>query len=274
MLTKLLSLTNLSVVNFKVIFSTFAVLFILSAFNAPQSMAQTASDTDVYYPELQVTPSASQRLLMEAKSEKKRRSGWFSNQSAIQVSALSTFISGMYLSSNKPDYSGQNLGNTEFTNKNKAAEDAAKMGMLVGAAWLGFTTYMHFKYTPYQSGYRGVHKLTTDTQKNKLIKERLAEEKITGAAEIGKRMTYLSMFTNLFATAYMADNSQDEATIVAGVGALLSFAPLFVRTHWEQVNEKHKIYKKKIYGPIAQTILLKDPGSKAFVPGLGASFTF
>jgi hypothetical protein len=194
------------------------------------------------YPELQVTPLASQRLDMEAQKESSL--AWTTHL-PIQVSALSTIAAGaMMLGENKDQMSGDHKDQANY---------AALTGLAVGAGWLGVTTYMASNYRPYATGQQEVAALAPGKGKDKeaLVRERMAEEAIDRAASVGRRLTWLSVATNLAANGYIIGSSDNNGTkAVAGLAALTAFAPVLFSYRWNHVAAQHELYKKRIYAPI------------------------
>lgn len=235
-------------------------------FSSQISLAQGQGD-ELLYPELEVTPRASKRLLIEAQKERNEKSDWFAHTLAIQSSALTTLVSGIYLSNNKPV-------DSQDPNKEKSAGDAANLGMLTGAVWLGFTTYLHFTYNPYQDGYAEVRKIKSSNKREELTKERLAEEKIVHAGSFGRKLSWFSALTQFPISAYMAAKGSNEAAALGAVSALVALVPLFIDTHWETIHKTHIEYKKKIYGPVAFGGLVPTPHQKDWVPGINYRLTF
>ena len=133
---------------------------------------------------------------------------------------------------------------------------------------------MSFNYKPYRSANKDLKRFPNKTRSQKLTRERMAEEHMKKASVIGKRLVWTSFATNLVASTYLAASSEDEATIVSILSALASAAPLFVKYNWEEVYDAHNDYKKRIYGPVSSTGILKSPSDDKPVLGLITSFTF
>lgn len=208
------------------------------------------AELKIEYPELQVTPRASERLRLEAESEVDQR---WKNQLAVQLSSALTLSSGVYLSKNLPRKIGD---------KTDEAQRASTVGVGVGAFWLAATTVFALTYQPYSAGFEKIKSLPNQSKRETLIRERLAEEEIRSAAKFGRWLTYLSTLTNFAASAYMITQAKAGPQIWATISALGAITPLFIHTHWQEVDCQHQEYKKKIYSPIASTgILLAQDGS-------------
>lgn len=239
---------------------------LLAAFFVAVLMSINAlAETAITYPELQVTPRASERIGMEAKNEKSSR---LSQHLPVQISSLMTLVAGLYSQSNKPD-------------EDKVAPDDAKWArntaIGIGAAWLIGTYYMSDNYTPYTKAQIAIQALPSKTPQETLTRERIAEENIGAAAKVGDRIMWASAFTNFAASAYLASKSGKEASVLAGISGLLAFSPLVFRYNWQTVNQYHQEYKKKIYGPIAMPGLFESHSTHAqneYVPGINWLFSF
>lgn len=236
----------------------FRLLLVLGFF-----MSHAVRAEELMYPELQVSPKASDRLKMEADDEPSAK---WTRHLPVQTSALATVIAGVVGGSDDPD---------KATDKQKDQNNwASRVGIGVGAAWLATTVALSMHYSPYQSGYKEISGLPVKSKQEQLVKERLAEEKISDAARLGKRLTWISIVTNLGASAFIASSSGNNGQIMGGVAAALSFAPLVFPYRWQTVDCYHKDYKKKIYGPVASASLLNVAGTKDFVPGFTLGMQF
>ena len=214
---------------------------------------------DYEYPELMVTPRASERLQMEANKENQNR--WLVHL-PIQTSAAATLVAGLIQSS------GHDPG--------KDSGDQSKMaGITVGAGWLVTSTLLAAFYSPYSSNVQETG-VSGKSPREQLIKERLAEEHLDSVARLSCRLTYLSVLTNLGASVYMAANATSGSTAFTAdlVAAAVSFAPVIFMSRWQAVTHEQHEYKKKIYAPIAANTLVVDQMGKTVAPGLSLSFAF
>ncbi len=224
------------------------------------SFNPTVAKTSFDYPELMVSPKASERLHLEAIKEK----GYDAFlHLPVQISALTTFTTGIL----------------QFGNVDQADdpdERSPLIGTIIGGGWLALSFALGNYYKPYYRGYRDIAKMPTKTKHQRLMKERLAEESIERAASVGRRITWLSVLSNLGASAYMlttvkSDTSAQEAGYLASAA---SFAPLLFQYHWVKVACEQENYKKKIYAPIAFNPMVYDNNANKIVPGASLSFTF
>ncbi len=225
----------------------------------------TEKSSAFVYPELQVSPRASERIAMESKTEAKTRR---TQLLPMQVSALATLLAGV--SSPKP------------TDVDKQDRDDVKhsreVAIGVGLAWLGFSVYFNEEYTPYTKANSLLKTMPDKTPQEELVRERIAEENIEAASGLGKKMMWASVVTNLAASAYLGNNTANEGQIYAAAAGLLAFAPIVFRDRWQIVNDYHQEYKKKIYGPITlptvMTPLSSQAKSDAPIPGVLWQLTF
>jgi len=213
------------------------------------------------YPELEVTPKASERLKSEA--EKERYNRWLLNW-PVQLSALGTLSAGLMAQGNP-------IGDSE---SDKDANDwASKTAIGVGGGWLVVTIWAAAAYRPYLQGYREIAKLPKESTRDQLAVERISEEALARPAKFARPMRWLSVLTNLGASGYIIATSKLEARIVGWVSAVLALNPLFFEPHWQYVNDQHQIYKKKIYGPVSTLQLIPDHRG-GLVPGVGLAYSF
>jgi len=232
-----------------------AVLFPICAF---------AEKGDLRYPELRVTPLASERLNIEVKKESESR---FRGYELYLASALVTSLSGIY-------------GLTDKSKNNSDNETANYLTIATGAAFAGIGSYLAFVSTPYHEASIPVKAMKTGTVYDRLVKERMSEERIDNIARFNRR---LRIFTGIvqvglsIALAATSEDEDDESTAVDESGANttalyaagLTFAAgvtNFIFTHpSERVSALQKSYKKKIYSYVVPSVFKDGAG---FVAGI------
>ncbi len=218
------------------------------------------SGAEFEYPELSVTPRASDRLEMEAAKETQKR---WTTHIPIQVSALATLTAGVL-----------QFGSTDLVKD--PDKRAGWAGILVGGGWLAATALMATNYQPYGSAQQDVSALPRKSQREQLTRERIAEERINAAARLGRKIQWLSVLTNAGAAIYMNSNAEPGSFSKVVDGATIAFAvaPLFFRYHWIDVAEEQRDYKKRIYAPVASATVFAEPGSGRLAPGLALALGF
>jgi hypothetical protein len=219
----------------------------------------SVAETSLSYPELDVTPRATERLNMLV--EKERGSHLFS-QLPMQISALSTLTAGL-----------MQLGNVnEYKDPLKKSPNA---GIIVGGLWLGINYYVGQRYHIYESTQTDVNKIAGKTPRDQLMRERIAEEGINSAAHMAVRLKWISVATNFGANAFMLSKVKKEtsAQYVGAFSLLASFAPVLFVSEWERVAADQNAYKKKVYGPIFTTSIFETSEGK-FSPGFLLAYTF
>lgn len=239
-----------------VLFLHVALFFGQSAFNQNAFANKDYLD----YPELMVTPRATERLALEARDEFSQR---WSTHLPIQASALATLTAGI-LQAEKPD------GATGLKGSSGVA------GILVGGGWLATTIYLAVKYRPYQDGFDEIRKYPAKDQRQLIARERLAEEKLEAPYRLGKKLMILSVLTNAATAGYLLSKVESSTTSQAVniVAAAASFLPLIFQYHWRTVALKHRDYKKKIYGPVAMATVFQDQVRGTISPGLALQLKF
>ncbi|MGK5087049.1 hypothetical protein WDW86_05785 [Bdellovibrionota bacterium FG-2] len=227
---------------------------------------QGARAAEYEYPELLVTPLASERLDREAARERDLR---WSRYVPIQLSALAT-LGAATVQYSDPDLSKDPDNRTPI------------VGFIAGGGWLATTLLMSLMYDPYLSGQKEVqvHTGSARTPKEKLRRERIAEEAITGAGRVGRRMEWISFASQATASVILLTNTQ-TGTLARNldiVSLVMAFTPLFFRSSWEQISDQQQEYKKKIYAPIAFATMVPEPagstGSGNLAPFAGLRFHF
>ena len=210
------------------------------------------AETTLSYPELEVTPRASERLNMLVNSEKQNN---FLSQLPMQLSAISTLSTGLLM-----------MGNVDES-KDKSKK-SPYVGIIVGGGWLGVNYLVAQKLNIYQNALIEVNNITGKTLRDQLMRERIAEEGINKAAALAARLKWMSVATNFGANAFMLGKVKHAtAAQYMGIFSLVnSFAPLLFASEWETVAADQKAYKKKVYGPIFTTSLF-DTGNGKLTPG-------
>ncbi|MBL7671714.1 MAG: hypothetical protein JNM39_14605 [Bdellovibrionaceae bacterium] len=219
---------------------------------APQVVTGAPVDFDflqaIDYPELQVVPRASDRLVMEAQYE--RESGW-GNYFPFQFSAGVTLLSGVMLEGRYKD---------DFNDLDKADMDlATKSSVGIGLVWLGLTYYL-YQQQPYGSDLgkiKAIKSKDKDKDKDKradLMRERLAEETMERASRTMKIATWASVLTNLAVNGVVFARTNRNNSLVPAAGMVAAFLPLIFQSRYIENYEKHLDYKRKIFAPVASLI--------------------
>ena len=221
----------------------------------------TSIAADYDYPELMVSPRATERLKLEI--ERENREKLFSNQIGSQIAYGMTLINGAMM-----------MGNTnEVDDPDK---NAANLGLIVGIAGLGSTMWMAKAYRPYAKGLSHAKRMKGKGKRAMLARERLAEEAMYEAAKLGRRLDYIAMGSTLIANVYMASVVEADTLTepLTYLGAATSIVPLIFKNYWSKVDKSQRSYKKKVYGPIAFNTILFDKVSKKYMPGASFAFSF
>lgn len=210
------------------------------------------AETVLTYPELEVTPRATERLSMLVNSEKKNN---LFSQLPMQLSAVSTLSTGL-------------LQLSSIDKSKDTTKSSAYVGIVVGGGWLGINYLVAQKLQIYQNTLLEVNSISGKTPRDQLMRERIAEEGINKVARLAVRLKWMSTATNFAANAYMLGKVKNEtAAQYMGIFSLVSsFAPILFVSEWETVAEDQNAYKKKVYGPIFTTSLF-DTGNGKITPG-------
>jgi hypothetical protein len=235
-----------------------ALIVILTLLVLSPSNVNAAEDFD--YPELLVTPRATERLEMEAKAEPGR--AWRTHLS-IQASAVTTLTAGLL-----------QLGN--YDPRLDPHGKSPIVGISVGAGWLGVTTLLSAMYRPYSSAQSEISAMPSGTKREQLIRERLAESALNSPAKLARRLNWLSLLSNAATNIYMLNKAQNatSSAVASSIGIIAAAAPFAFSYHWQDVAKEQREYKKRIYAPIASGGLLVEPGSGHAAPGLLLSLQF
>ena len=174
--------------------------------------AQNMQAQDQYeYPELVVTPRASQRLQVEEKTEK---SGAWTRYIPFQISAASTLYAGVSTMSDP----GKPLSEKEKAEGlEPESKSAGKVAMLIGGGWLGTTVAMSLLYRPYKKGMSVIAGMKAGSKREILARERAAEEYIQAPASLMRKLKWLSVLSNFAASGYAAGTAEENGPLACGI---------------------------------------------------------
>lgn len=237
--------------------------FLLASVLLISGIAQAEDDLlkNLNYPELEVTPLASEIVIEEAKAEKRRR---WTTHIPLQVSAVSTLLAAQMMKSK------ENLTQSQQDD----FDYAKKMGQAVGFGWILTTGILAAQYMPYRSAYSDIKKMSGKSKRDKLARERRSERILREAAQLAKRLKWMSFISNFAASGYMTSNSNKDTELYGAFGVLMAFTPFVFDSRWIMLDEEHQSHKKRIYGPVAHLGWVMTPDRKDMVPGLQVSYSF
>lgn len=239
--------------------------FIFSGFVLLTSSMSVGAESNFEYPELAVVPRASERL--EAEAAKEKTAGWKSHLNLL-VPATFTAVTGVVMAGGKDP-------------SKAAAAYAPWVGAGVGAAWWLATFAILNPMEMYSDGAAEVSKMPAKSQREQLARERRAEESIRKAGALARKLKWISVGSNLGASAMMLgfSNKASAAFYMSAASALVSLTPLIFPHQWEATDCTHQEYKKRIYAPVLSSMefnptVLNDPNGFIFSPGLQLSLRF
>jgi hypothetical protein len=215
------------------------------------------------YPELQVVPRATDRLLMETQNE--REYGWIAFW-PYQVSSIATLLAGNRLRGNYKD--------SVVSDQDKKDSDTIGMGaMAVGIGGLGLSVFL-IRMDLYGDAFRRVKTVKVTDKRSDLLRERLAEESLEKPAHLINMLTTVSVATNLIANIAVATQANGDVRTYAAIGALAAFLPWMFENRYIDNWRKQQEYKRKIYTPLIGYDLQFVPKNQAWQPRLTANWDF
>jgi hypothetical protein len=215
------------------------------------------------YPELLVSPKASERLMLEASKEPGSK---ISTHLPTSSTAAVTLMVGLIHSSTAKAKDPEHLG--------------SKFAIAVGGGWIAANALLGLFYHPYLDAWNEVKVMPDDSTGKKIAKERIAEEAFKRSARVGRFLNYSSFASNFAASGYMVFKADRETLSfpLSIVSVFASFTPLFFNHRWDQVWDEQYQYKKKIYGPVARIevvpFITNQKGKTQVSPALGFSYFF
>jgi hypothetical protein len=226
------------------------------------SSTRTLADGAYEYPELQVTPLASDRLAQEAKND---QNAGILQHASLQISALATLASGIL-------HSPKTRTLDDGTLENRSSGMPA---YIVGGVWLAVSLALPTLYNPYEAELVKIRAMPAKSKREILARERMAEEAIQGAARTAKRLAWISTVTNFGVNVMLAAQTKSEGLPLGThiTAAVFSFAPLVFPSRWIQVARDQEDYKRRIYGPVTSlspgaVLSASNSRSAAFLPGV------
>jgi hypothetical protein len=190
------------------------------------------------YPELQVTPRASERIEREAKLE--ANSSW-ARLLQLQIPSILLLTAG---TARALQTQGGALSPLESA--------ASSVGIGIGAAGLIGSTWMAMAYHPMKSAQQDLKGDSTTTPRETLAHERLAEESLNAAARNGRILRWTIGSTTLLSSGLLLYQASGDPALLttASISLAAGLLPLIFPTRWETVACEQELYKKKIYGPV------------------------
>lgn len=215
------------------------------------------------YPELQVVPRASDRLLMETQNE--REYGWIAFW-PYQVSSLTTLMAGNRLRGN---YSESVVSDVQ----KKDSDNIGLAAMALGVGGLGLSVFL-IRMDLYGDGFKRVKSVKVTDKRSELLRERLSEESLEKPAHLINMLTTVSVTSNLLANLAVISQANADVRNYAAIGVVASFLPWMFSNRYVDNWQKQEEYKRKIYTPLVSYDWQFVPQNKSFQPQLTMNWQF
>lgn len=191
------------------------------------------------YPELQVSPRATERLAQLAEMESKGGPllEWTMITSGLATLGAGIKHRGAY---KEPDWSDTQKRDSDY---------ASTAGILVGASWVTIGTYMGFNNWS-SARLNEARKIPNKDKRGELARERIAEEALEFAADTTSTLETLSVWTNFAASIYITSYASEENRVYGLIAATTSILPWLFPNPYTITYRKHREYKRKIYAPL------------------------
>lgn len=214
------------------------------------------------YPELQVVPRASERLMIESAAV--RDKGMMALFPYV-LSSTFTLASGVVVNSG--------LRSDISPDDQDRARSSAKIAMGLGALGLGLA-YWHTNSDNYGAVAAQIRGLKNKDRRTELLKERLAEEAFERSAEQFSRWKWVFATTNLIACAELTGKTKGDSNAIPTVGIAAALLPLFIKSSFETNYQKQIEYKRRIYVPLSWFDYRYDTQAKNFEPQMNLAWMF
>lgn len=196
--------------------------------------------SQIEYPELQVTPRATERLSQLATLEE---SSGMAIHWTLLASGAMTLLAG---SKHNQNYKSNNLKDSD-----KSLSDlAANSGILVGAGWMAWGGYLSYKKWA-ASRLAEIRRYPGKDKRAELTRERMAEEFLEHTAATIKTVDELAFYTNLFAGTFITLYAAEDTRVYSLLAMATSMLPTLFPNIFTLSYDKHMEYKRKIYAPLA-----------------------
>lgn len=216
------------------------------------------------YPELQVVPRATDRLMMDGKAESDNGYMLFW---PFHVASGTLMVAALM---HKNKFKSGSESDESFR---KYADFKVNAAAGLSAAWFALTYFVSAS-APYNSALTTINHNKGKDKKTMLLRERLAEEAMQKPAELIKMLGYASVATNLIASAGLMDIVDDDHNLYAAIAMMTAFMPLIFKNRYVENYEKHLEYKRKIYAPVVFTDIYKPNEYTAWTPRLVVQWNF
>ena len=191
------------------------------------------------YPELQVVPRASERLILESNSIKE--DGILTVYPYLTASIFTT-ASGLATGGNlRPDISDSDKSD---------AKSNSNIAIGVGLGGLAIT-YWYIYTDQYSSTVNQIRGLRNKDRRTELLRERLSEEAFERSASLVSKWKWVFSISNFIACAQLTGKSMGNNNAFPTLGMATALLPLFITSNFETNYQKQQEYKRRIYTPIS-----------------------
>lgn len=214
------------------------------------------------YPELQVVPRATDRLIEEAQFEKDY--GLFSHWT-FWTSGAANLIAGTMLG-------GKTKSASPTAEEVTDVENATKFSQAVGVGTIAIGISL-YAMQPYNAQLDHLKRFKISGRRGELFKERLAEEHLEKIAKYMTVLSYMTPFLNFATAINVYDKGDSNVRMYAGMAIATSILPLMFKSSYITNYEKHLEYKRKIYAPLVSNAWISSP-KDGLIPAVAATWVF
>ncbi len=206
------------------------------------------------YPELQVVPRASERLMIE--SQKNKDKGIFLLMPYV-IPSLFTLSSGAVASGSLKD--SLTIEDREIAKTSTNASIGIGVFSLAAAYW-------YVQADQYGETVGQLRGLKSKDRRTELLKERISEEAFERSNQQFSKAKWIFAVTHFIANASLAGKLQGDSNIIPVVGMLTAWAPIFMSTDYETNYQRQLDYKKRIYVPLTFMDMKYNTQTQAWIP--------
>lgn len=230
----------------------------------------TSNALNLEYPELQVVPSAEDRLAQASKE--RQDSGFFMRNWQLLTPATMLLVSSLYVNSDNT------VDSLKYPNQDTLKEEEDKLkasttlSTLVGLSWIGLTYYWD-KSDVYGSSLTSIQKMPKSSRKQRLMRLRYAEEALKGRYDMMRKAKWLLGLSTVGLALSTSDQGTENSKAVASLAAITGLIPFLFKHSYETNYLNYQQYKNRIYGPVASAKFYMSSDNKV-VPGVAMNLSF
>lgn len=234
--------------NLKIIFSI--ILFL----STTQAQTESIESNEIHdkvsatesldYPELQVVPRASERVLAEAQQEK---DDTLLKEWPLLLPSTLTLLNGIQLS-------GKHRADATKDERDQLTW-ATRSASLIGGSALFLSYYLQRQNAANQT-YVSLRKISAQSKRGQLHRERISEEFLESQASLRRKIEWLSMGSQFLVNGWLYSLTPDKNRPLVALTGLTTSLPFIFESRSITNYENYLRSKRRIYIPISGVMMV------------------